>query len=698
VASALLLAVACALLASLIAGVSAGAAAPQAKGFRVARVCPPPSPGRATCMALRLVPSSLTAADLKANKTRYRRAAARHERVAALRKKPFPGFLTPERLHAAYSLPNTTPASATQTIAVVDAFNDPTIEQDLAVYDKEFGLGECTTANGCFKKINQNGKASPLPEDEGGWGTEISIDVEMARAICQNCKIVLVETNTEEFSDLGTGVNAAVNAGATVISNSYGGPEEPAYESLASADYNHPGLLVAASTGDCGYFNKACRGDGQAANFPADSPNVLAVGGTSLTETGKGEWVSSAWDEGGSGCSTLFSAAPWQAEAANFAATGCKGGRGEADVSAIGDPNTGVDIYDSTPEELGAPTGWGVWGGTSVAAPIVTSEFALAGGAHGVNYPASTLYSHLGQAGDLYDVTSGSNGSCGSTTICKATAGFDGPTGVGSPIGLGALTLGETPVNTAAPTISGEASQGSTLKATSGEWTEEPSSFAYQWERCEASQAGCTSIATATSPSYKVGSSDVGSRLRVKVTAANEAGAGTPAASAETAVVASNTPTIGSFTPAGITGSTIVIEGSGLAGATQVLLGKQAMSFTVVSATKIEAVVPNGAASNKLQVNTLQGDVKTKGKFNVTFTIKSFKPGSGAAGATVTIKGTGFNGSSVVKFDGVQATVLSRASGKLKVTVPEGAGTGPITITNTTSPAGTITSAGNFKP
>ncbi|HEY1834136.1 MAG TPA: IPT/TIG domain-containing protein [Solirubrobacteraceae bacterium] len=679
-------------------GASTSAAAPYAKGFRVARVCPPPAPGRATCMALRLVPSSLTASDLKANKARYRRAAAHREKVPALRKKPFPGFLTPERLHAAYSLPNETPTSSTQTIAVVDAFNDPTIEEDLAVYDKEFGLSTCTTANGCFKKINQNGKASPLPEDEGGWGTEISIDVEMARAICQNCRIVLVETSSEEFSDLGAGVNAAVNAGATVISNSYGGPEEPGYLSLASADYNHPGLLVAASTGDCGYFNKACRGRGQAANFPADSPNVLAVGGTSLTENGKGEWTSAAWDEGGSGCSTLFSAALWQAEAANFSATGCKGGRGEADVSAIGDPNTGVDIYDSTPEELGAPTGWGVWGGTSVAAPIVTAEFALAGGARGVNYPASTLYSHLGQANDLYDVTAGNNGSCGTTTICKAAVGFDGPTGVGSPIGLGALVLGETPANTSAPVISGEAAPGGTLKATTGEWTGSPTAFGYQWERCTASEASCATIATASSSSYAVTSADVGSRLRVKVTASNGVGSGTPATSAQTAVVASSTPTIGSFTPSGITGSTIVIEGSGLAGATQVLLGKQSMSFTVVSAAKIEAIIPNGAAAGKLQVNTPQGSAKSKGKLNVTFSIKSFKPGSGGSGTAVTIKGVGFNGSSVVKFDGVQATVLSRSSSKLKVTVPEGAGTGPITITNTTSPAGTITSSGNFKP
>ena len=129
----------------------------------------------------------------------------------------------------------------------------------------------------------------------------------------------------------------------------------------------------------------------------------------------------------------------------DFADTGCGSERSVADVAAIGDPNTGVDVYDSTPEGKGAPTGWGVWGGTSVASPIVAAEWGLAGGSHGVAFPAATLYSHLGDAGALYDVVSGSNGSCGAATFCQAAAGYDGPTGVGSPIGLGAFSEAGSP-------------------------------------------------------------------------------------------------------------------------------------------------------------------------------------------------------------------------------------------------------------
>src|SRR4029077_9144716 len=169
-----------------------------------------------------------------------------------------------------------------------------------------------------------------------------------------------------------------------------------------------------------------------AAEFPAASPTVLAVGGTTLKEVKKA-WTSTTWEEGGSGCSLIFSAAAWQSAAPNFSATGCASGRSVADVSAIGDPNTGVDVYDSTPEGNGNPTGWGVWGGTSVASPIVAAEFALAGGAQAVSYPAATLYAHLGDAGALYDVLAGANGSCAGASSCEAIAGYDGPTGVGSP-------------------------------------------------------------------------------------------------------------------------------------------------------------------------------------------------------------------------------------------------------------------------
>ena len=284
---------------------------------------------------------------------------------------------------------------------------------------------------------------APLPKNEGGWATEISIDVQMARAICQNCHILLVETKSEEFTDLGAGVNAAAKAGATEISNSYGGTEQSSYGSLDSTYFNHPGIVVAASSGDCGYYNKLCPEDTVGANFPADSPDVVAVGGTSLTESG-GVWSSTVWQEGGSDCSTVFSAAAWQSQVSGFSAAGCGSGRAIADVAAMGDPNTGVDVYDSTPEEPGAPTGWGVWGGTSVAAPIVTSES-----------PSRVVPSVSPTRPRRSTPTPPTAKRCLTSPPARtalrgehdlqSTSGFDGPTGVGSPIGLEAFAVGGHP-------------------------------------------------------------------------------------------------------------------------------------------------------------------------------------------------------------------------------------------------------------
>jgi hypothetical protein len=659
--------------------------APAARFKRACDAAPPP--GHASCMAMRLLISSSSSS---ASPTSAQPSAA----SAVTASKPFPGFLTPARLHEAYALPTETGAGAAQTIAVVDAFNDPTAEADLAVYDKQFGLAPCTSENGCFKQVNQEGNTGPLPKNEGGWATEISIDVQMARAICQNCHILLVETKSEEFSDLGAGVNAAAKAGASEISNSYGGTEQPSYSSLAKADYNHPGIVVAASSGDCGYYNKLCPEDTVGANFPADSPDVLAVGGTSLSESG-GVWSSTVWSEGGSGCSTVFSATLWQSEVGGFPTAGCGGGRTIADIAAIGDPNTGVDVYDSTPEEPGAPTGWGVWGGTSVAAPIVASEFGLAGGALGVSYPSSTVYSHAGDAEALLDVTTGTNGSCGASSICKATSGFDGPTGVGSPIGLDAFAVPGTPQSVSPPSVSGVLEQGQTLSEQHGEWTASPSSFTYQWERCSAAGSSCQSITGATATSYLLAAADVRSTVRVRETARNAVGPGS-AESAVTEAIVSNVPTIaGLFPSSGITGSTFTVTGTGFDTKTQVVLGKLAAAFTVLSPTKLEVTVPNGAAHGKLTVTTGHGSATSKAKFTVTLSIKSFKVGK----AVVTIKGAGFNSSSSVAFGGVQASSVTVSSkSKITATVPAGALAGPVTVTNASAPVGTVRSAATFTP
>lgn len=674
-----------------------GAGARSHTRFRIHRVCRTPRPGRAACLGMKLVPTSLTSSALHANAIRQSSEAAGGARPAVTNKSPTPGFLTPQRLHAAYALPSETAASSLQTVAVVDAFDDPTAEADLDVYDKQFGLPACTTANGCFHKVNQAGNASPLPHKQGEWAGEISIDVQMARAVCQSCRILLVEASSEEFSDLGTAVNAAVNAGATEISNSYGGPEQPSYASLATTYFDHPGVVVAASSGDCGYLNKACSGEETHANFPADSPRVLAVGGTSLSES-KAAWSSTAWSEGGSGCSAVFTAAAWQSAVANFSATGCGAGRSVADVSAIGDPETGVDVYDSTPEGNGNPTGWGVWGGTSVSSPIVAAEFGLAGGARGVAYPAATLYPHLGDAGALYDVASGNNGTCAGATSCKAVTGYDGPTGVGSPLGLQAFSVPGTPVNGAPPAISGFAEQGQTLAATHGEWSNSPTSLSEQWARCNAAGYGCAAISGASGSTYTVAAADAGSTIRVQETAVNANGAGAPAASTQTATVASNVPTISGFTPAsGITGSVLTIEGTALVGVSEVRIGALAASFSVVSPTQLEAIVPNGARAGKVAVHAPGGSASTKAKFTPTLSVTAFSPKQGAPGKAVTVKGVGFTSGASVSFDGVPAGSVSFVSSrKLKATVPAGAGTGTIAVTNASPPVGTVSSAGSF--
>jgi hypothetical protein len=669
---------------------------------RVQRLCGSPRQGAAACLGMKLVPASLSEMELHADAVRQASETAAGASPAVTYKHPFAGYLTAQSLHAAYALPTETDSSTLQTIAVVDAFNDPSVEADLRVYDETFGLPACTTANGCFSKINQEGHASPLPANEGEWASEISIDVQMAHAICQSCHVLLVEANNEEFTSLGAAVNAAVNAGATEISNSYAGPEEPSlssvFSSYNSAYYDHPGVLISASSGDCGYLNEACLGKPGTADFPADSPDVLAVGGTSLTETGE-TWSSTVWDEGGSGCSRIFSAPLWQSTVKSFAATGCGEERSVADVAAIGDPETGVDVYDSTPEGNGNPTGWGVWGGTSVASPIIAAEFGLAGGSHGVSYPAATLYSHVGEADALYDVVSGTNGKCAGASSCQAVVGFDGPSGVGSPVGLDAFAIPGSPANTARPIVSGVTEQAQSLTESAGEWSGAPTSRSEEWERCNSTGSGCAAIAGATGHTYTLTAADVGSTIRVQETGANAAGAGAPAASVQTLPVAANVLSLTGFSPAAaITGTAVRIEGGALSAVTAVEFGGLAAKFTVVSSTQIEAIVPNGARAGTITVKTSKGSATSAATFTPTLSVTSFKPASRVAGKLVTIRGVGFSSHSTVSFDGRAATVTSASAKKLKVRVPAGVEEGPIAVRNTLAPVGTVYSASSFTP
>jgi hypothetical protein len=346
----------------------------------------------------------------------------------AMRVRPMLGSppFGPADLHAGYSLPTT--VIGKKTIAIVDAFSNPNVFADLNSYNAFFGLPaikKCKTlkATNCLAVLNQTGATSPLPPGDVGWGEEIDLDVQMARAICQNCRINLYEANSNSFANLETAVNtAAATRRVAAISNSYGSFGS---DCATQSAYNHPKKAVTVSTGDSG-FGIAC---------PANQNTVVAVGGTSLHLNGSGAYVSeSAWSGGGSGCSTVIAAQPFQTTATNWAAIGCGTKRGMADVSAVGDPNTGVAVYDS----FGVTPGIYQFGGTSVSSPIIASVYALAGNVATWNYPAQSAYD---SPGSLHDVTTGSNGSGGTCTAhplqCHAGVGFDLPTGIGTPNGLG---------------------------------------------------------------------------------------------------------------------------------------------------------------------------------------------------------------------------------------------------------------------
>ena len=341
--------------------------------------------------------------------------SAAQQSAIATRSAP-PGY-GPADLRSAYGI--TAAGSASSTIAIVDAYDDPKAESDLAVYRTRFGLPACTSANQCFRKIDQAG-GTRYPSPDAGWAGEISLDLDMASAICPGCRILLAEAASDNLDDLGTAVNAAVAAGAKYISNSYGGAEDPTDPAAATTYFNHPGVVITVSAGDSGY----------GVEYPASAGTVTAVGGTSLVRAANARgwsetvWSTSATEGTGSGCSAQMAKPSWQTS------TACSR-RTVADVAAVADPDTGVAVYDSY-----ASPGWSVYGGTSAAAPIIAAIYALAGvpGAH--DYPAAYPYQHPGL---LWDVTGGANGSCGGSYLCTARPGYDGPTGWGTPHGVGAF-------------------------------------------------------------------------------------------------------------------------------------------------------------------------------------------------------------------------------------------------------------------
>ncbi|MER8187775.1 putative Ig domain-containing protein [Kitasatospora sp. NPDC094015] len=347
-----------------------------------------------------------------------------------------PSGYGPSDLASAYSLPASAGAGA--TVAIVDAYDDPKAESDLAAYRSQYGLPACTTANGCFKKVDQRGGTS-YPTADSGWAGEISLDVDMVSAVCPSCHILLVEADSAEMDTLGTAVNTAVSMGAKYVSNSYGGDEDSTDPSSDSSYFNHPGVAITVSSGDSGY----------GAEYPAASQYVTAVGGTSLNRASNTRgWSEKVWgtssggDGAGSGCSAYDAKPSWQKD------TGCAK-RTVADVSAVADPATGVAVYQTY-----GGSGWNVYGGTSASAPIIAAVYALAGTPAAGTSPASYPYAHTSA---LNDVTSGANGSCSPSYLCTAATGYDGPTGLGTPNGTAGFTAGTTSGNTV--TVSNPGSQ-----------------------------------------------------------------------------------------------------------------------------------------------------------------------------------------------------------------------------------------------
>ncbi|MGW3135320.1 S53 family peptidase [Streptomyces sp. NPDC001139] len=383
-----------------LAAPSGLAATPASHGVTVAHACATPSQKNVmACNALKVTAGTPKSAHAESDLT----AAAA------------PSGYGPASLQAAYNLPSASGGSG-QTVAIVDAYDDPNAETDLATYRSQYGLSACTTANGCFRKVDQSGGTS-YPRGDSGWAEEESLDLDMVSAACPNCKILLVEASSAAMTNLGTAVNTAVRLGAKFVSNSYGGSESASDTTYDSSYFNHPGVAITVSSGDNGY----------GVEYPASSRYVTAVGGTSLktASTSRG-WTDTVWSGAGSGCSGYDAKPAWQTD------SGCAE-RTVADVSAVADPNTGVAVYDSYRQA----TGWMVFGGTSASAPLIAATYALAGAPSAGSTPASFPYAHTSA---LNDVTSGSNGSCGGTYLCTGTTGYDGPSGLGVPNGTAAFT------------------------------------------------------------------------------------------------------------------------------------------------------------------------------------------------------------------------------------------------------------------
>lgn len=334
------------------------------------------------------------------------------------------GGYGPQDIRSAYRIPAS--GGSTQSVALVEAYADPEAENELATYRERYGIEACTRANGCFKKVNQLGEEGNYPKNLGfGWGQETALDMDMVSAVCPHCSILLVEAREESFADLAAGVNTAVRLGATEVSNSYGRSENSEFCGTTGctqyrSDYEHGRVPITVAGGDSGYGGKK---GGEL--FPATVPGAIAVGATSLYKASNSRgWREEAWEGTGSGCSAFEPKPEWQTD------KGCGAKRTTNDVAAVGGCKTPVSVFTKIVE-----TEKGEWineCGTSVAAPIIASVLAHAT-AYTRSFGPETFYVDTEA---LFDVKTGSNGTCEPAYLCTAGSGYDGPTGLGTPDGV----------------------------------------------------------------------------------------------------------------------------------------------------------------------------------------------------------------------------------------------------------------------
>ena len=514
------------------------------------------------------------------------------------------GGLSPQDLESAYKIPLS--SGSTQTVAVVDAYGYPKAESDLAEYRARYGLPPCTKANGCFRKLNQQGQELKFPEEEKGWDVEQALDLDMVSAACPSCHVVLVEATEESPfpNDLAESVNTAVEAGATEVSNSYGLPEEGCGEFMEctrfAPDYSHPGVFISASSGDHAYDNSDALG--KSPLYPADLNTLSAIGGTSLSKAANARgWSERVWNEPsrsvgtGSGCSTFASKPSWQKD------KGCAG-RMDNDVAAVAAVETPVSVYAT------AEQGWTLVGGTSASSPLIAgivaheSESVRALG-------AQAFYEGLTP---LFDVTEGSNGTCtppaSDAYFCTAGVGYDGPTGLGTP-DAGAVLPTVTKVEPA----EGPGTGGTSVSITGTHLTE-VSSVKFGETKATSFEVHSDSSITAQAPAG-AGTVDV-------TVSTPEGPSETSSADHFTYTPVGPAPAIKKMTPRKGPeegGTVVAITGSNFTGAFAVKFGEtKATSFEVnLAGTGITATAPPGFGLVDVTITTVGGQsvISNKDRF-----------------------------------------------------------------------------------